>query len=271
MDTSPPSRHSRLELVRKATLSDSCLHKLARKLINCPTMEIFDHLDPDMPAAPVSAAQVHEWFYKNIVISLENNAEKVMAKENGHSNALDADVTMTDAIRDLVSYTLQHSPTKCCTAENQRLFWGVAFNTAFRASLWKTLVLWNMLKIPFLHLPAYYCSWEVLNCHDSVIYLLAPLKYAIVYGCSDATVILGAIGKAVREENCDRVQVIAASKRICIANCRECVFIWALINNLLFLGIIINYKNCCNYTVLLLVKSKKLIKICSSLLIILRA
>ncbi|KAM0824957.1 hypothetical protein ACQ4PT_069886 [Festuca glaucescens] len=35
---------------------------------------------------------------------------------------------------------------------------------------------------------------QVLNCHDSVIYILAPLKYATVYGCSDITVVLGAIG-----------------------------------------------------------------------------
>nr|CAB3468427.1 unnamed protein product [Digitaria exilis] len=36
---------------------------------------------------------------------------------------------------------------------------------------------------------------QVLNCHDSVIYILAPLKYATVYGCSDTTIVLGAIGK----------------------------------------------------------------------------
>jgi hypothetical protein len=36
---------------------------------------------------------------------------------------------------------------------------------------------------------------QVLNCHDSVIYILAPVKYATVYGCSDTTVVLGAVGK----------------------------------------------------------------------------
>lgn len=30
--------------------------------------------------------------------------------------------------------------------------------------------------------------------------------------------------QAVRVEHCERVHVIAATKRICIANCRECVF-----------------------------------------------
>ncbi|KAK2998120.1 hypothetical protein RJ639_026290, partial [Escallonia herrerae] len=64
----------------------------------------------------------------------------------------------------------------------------------------------------------------VVNCHESVIYILAPLRYATVYGCSDATIVLGAIGKGVRVEHCERVHVIVAAKRICIANCRECVF-----------------------------------------------
>lgn len=42
---------------------------------------------------------------------------------------------------------------------------------------------WNLFKL------------QVLNCQDSVIYILAPLQYAIVYGCCDATIVLGAIGK----------------------------------------------------------------------------
>uniref|UniRef100_M4CGH0 TBCC domain-containing protein 1 n=1 Tax=Brassica campestris TaxID=3711 RepID=M4CGH0_BRACM len=71
-------------------------------------------------------------------------------------------------------------------------------------------------------------SVKVVNCHDSVIYLLAPLRYATVHGCSDTTIVLGAVGKALRVEHCERVHVIAASKRVCIANCRECV---------LFLGV----------------------------------
>ncbi|XP_028078084.1 uncharacterized protein LOC114279977 [Camellia sinensis] len=65
---------------------------------------------------------------------------------------------------------------------------------------------------------------QVINCHESVIYILAPLRYATIYGCSDTTIVLGAVGKAVRVEHCERVHVIVAAKRICIANCRECVF-----------------------------------------------
>ncbi|QCD86267.1 hypothetical protein DEO72_LG3g788 [Vigna unguiculata] len=43
--------------------------------------------------------------------------------------------------------------------------------------------------------------WDVvLNCHEFAIYILAPLIYAIVYGCSDATIVLGAGGKLIIKE-----------------------------------------------------------------------
>lgn len=45
---------------------------------------------------------------------------------------------------------------------------------------------------------------QVLNCHDSAIYILAPLRYATIYGCSDATIVLGAVGKVgLRSYNCN--------------------------------------------------------------------
>ncbi|KAE9455937.1 hypothetical protein C3L33_12163, partial [Rhododendron williamsianum] len=115
----------------------------------------FANSDPDMPAAPVPATEVHDWLLQNITSALEHISERFSAKENGPPSASDQDVG---------------------------------------------------------------------NCHDSVIYILAPLRYATIYGCSDATIVLGAVGKAVRVEHCERVHVIAAAKRICIANCRECVF-----------------------------------------------
>ncbi|THG21138.1 hypothetical protein TEA_004131 [Camellia sinensis var. sinensis] len=64
----------------------------------------------------------------------------------------------------------------------------------------------------------------VINCLESIIYILAPLRYATIYGCSGTSIVVGAVGKAVRVEHCERVHVIIAAKRICIANCRECVF-----------------------------------------------
>lgn len=57
----------------------------------------FANSDPDMPAAPVPAAQVHQWVLQNIAASLENITEKVSTKENGSQSASDLDVTMADA------------------------------------------------------------------------------------------------------------------------------------------------------------------------------
>ena len=48
---------------------------------------------------------------------------------------------------------------------------------------------------------------HLTDCHDSVVYLLAPLKYAYLSGCSDCIVVLGAVGRLTRLERCDKVQV----------------------------------------------------------------
>lgn len=42
--------------------------------------------------------------------------------------------------------------------------------------------------------------------------------------------------QSVRVEHCERVQVITAAKRICIANCRECVFFLGVNQRPLILG-----------------------------------
>ena len=57
----------------------------------------FANSDPDMPAAPVPATQVHDWLLQNIASALEHVSERVSAKENGPPNASDQDVPMVDA------------------------------------------------------------------------------------------------------------------------------------------------------------------------------
>lgn len=57
----------------------------------------FANSDPDMPAVPVSASQVHDWLLQHIASALEHTGEKASAKENGPTNAFDPDVTMVDA------------------------------------------------------------------------------------------------------------------------------------------------------------------------------
>lgn len=57
----------------------------------------FANSDPDMPAVPVPAAQVHDWLLQNIASALESISERMSAKENGPSSGSDQDVAMADA------------------------------------------------------------------------------------------------------------------------------------------------------------------------------
>lgn len=171
----------------------------------------FANSDPDMPAAPVPAAQVHDWVLQNIASALEHISERASLKENGPPTASDQDVAMADAC----TTSIKASPS----ARGPSFIEGIS-----KSSLLKQA---SDLKGP---------SVKVLNCQDSVIYILAPLRYATIYGCSDTTIVLGAVGKAVKVEHCERVHVITAAKRICIANCRECVFFLAVNQRPLMVG-----------------------------------
>ncbi|KAL5067292.1 hypothetical protein RYX36_018179 [Vicia faba] len=171
----------------------------------------FANSDPDMPAVPVPVTQVHDWLMQNITSALEHISERTSAKENGPASATDQDVAMTDACT--VSVKFSASTRDSCFIE------GVSKSSYVK------------------HASDMKCSSvKVLNCQESTIYVLAPLRYAIVYGCSDATIVLGAVGKAVRVEHCERVHVIVAAKRICIANCRECVFFLGVNQQPLIIG-----------------------------------
>ncbi|KAM7524567.1 hypothetical protein LguiA_014469 [Lonicera macranthoides] len=160
----------------------------------------FANSDPDMPDVPVPVSQVHDWLLQNISSALAHISERVSSKENGPTSAPDQDVPMAD-VSDAATVKASTS------ARGPSFIEGISKSSYVKQA--------SDLKGS---------SVKVVNCHESIIYILAPLRYATVYGCSDATVVLGAIGKAVRIEHCERVHVIAAAKRICIANCRECVF-----------------------------------------------
>ncbi|PIA48544.1 hypothetical protein AQUCO_01400853v1 [Aquilegia coerulea] len=170
----------------------------------------FANSDPEMPAVDVSAVQVHDWIYQNITLALEQTAERGHLKENGPSNGSDQDVSMADV----------------CISSDKGL--SAARSLSFVEGISKTSVAKKASDIG--------SSVKVLNCHDSVIYILAPLRYATLYGCSDATIVLGAVGKVLRVEHCERVQVLTAAKRICIANCRECTFFLGVNQRPLILG-----------------------------------
>ncbi|KAL1554607.1 TBCC domain-containing protein 1-like [Salvia divinorum] len=172
--------------------------------------QFFANSDPDMPAAPVPASQVLDWLLQSISSTQEHIADRITPKENGPSSS-DQDVQMADV--GTTSLKPSSSPRGPSFIE------GVSKSSCVKQA--------SDLKGT---------SVKVVNCHESVIYILAPLKYATVYGCSDATIVIGAVGKAIRVEHCERVHLITAARRICIANCRECVFFLGVNQQPLILG-----------------------------------
>jgi len=73
----------------------------------------FANSDPDMPAAAVSATQVHDWLLQKVADALEQIAERATAKENGPSSGSDQDVAMADATT---------SPSKASTCSRGLFF-----------------------------------------------------------------------------------------------------------------------------------------------------
>ncbi|KAL8036875.1 hypothetical protein ABFX02_11G005000 [Erythranthe guttata] len=152
-----------------------------------------------MPAAPVPASQILDWLLQNISSTLEHIADRVSVKESGPSSSPDPDVQMADAGTSSLKPSI--------STRGPSFIEGISKSSYVKQA--------SDLKGT---------SVKVVNCHESVIYILAPLRYATIYGCSDATIVIGAVGKAIRVEHCERVHLITAARRICIANCRECVF-----------------------------------------------
>ncbi|CAA7409498.1 unnamed protein product [Spirodela intermedia] len=178
----------------------------------------FANSDPDMPNAPAPAAQILEWILQNVAASLEDTAERMTTKEDIPLSGSDMDAFIPDA--SITQVRVESNISRNVTySRSQTFVEGIS-----KASVIKrpSDIKGNSVK--------------VINCHDSVIYLLAPVGYATIYGCSDTTIVLGAIGKVVKVEHCERVQVITAAKRICIATCRECLFFLGVTQRPLILG-----------------------------------
>eukprot|EP00250_Pteridium_aquilinum_P010485 c19420_g1_i1 orf=970-2748(-) len=183
----------------------------------------FANSDPDMPAAPVPLPQVLEWVLEHVSVVSDRSQERW--KENGPEG--EVDVTMLDACVNtgVVLDNPIGTPVSGPNRPKSRCQEGLTFVDGIT----KVSIVKNESDI-------HGESVKVSNCHDSVIYVLAPMKYASVYGCSDSIIVLGAVEKVVRIEHCERVQLIVCSVRICITNCRECFFNLAVNQRPLILG-----------------------------------
>eukprot|EP01084_Bolivina_argentea_P007287 13690_1 len=75
----------------------------------------------------------------------------------------------------------------------------------------------EMARLPLMDLFVNYCS-------KSYIYILAPVKHATIFGCSDCTIVIGAAAGLVRVVDCEHVQLVSAARRLLVNNCIECIF-----------------------------------------------
>ncbi|KAJ7563925.1 hypothetical protein O6H91_03G130600 [Diphasiastrum complanatum] len=186
----------------------------------------FANSDPDMPAAPVPLYQVLDWMLEHICAASEHTFEKGSTKDNGplYNTGQDVDITMVDASCTTTGPT---GITSNGVSQPNR-DWSPE-SVTYVDAVTRTSVLKGDADVKGT-------SLKVSNCHDTAIYVLAPFKYASVVGCSDSIIILGPVGKALRVEHCERVQLVVPCARISIANCRECVFYLGVSQQPLILG-----------------------------------
>lgn len=79
-------------------------------------------------------------------------------------------------------------------------------------------------------------SAKVDRCVDAVVYLLAPFERATIARCSGCVVVIGACARALKVERCERVTIIAASRRVQARNVHECAFHLGVAEPPLFVG-----------------------------------
>lgn len=79
-------------------------------------------------------------------------------------------------------------------------------------------------------------SMRITDCHDSVIYCLAPLKWMQIINCSNSIVVLGAVGQSLRVEYCERLQVVSVTSHIVVNTCHDCILYTATNRSPLIVG-----------------------------------
>ncbi len=77
---------------------------------------------------------------------------------------------------------------------------------------------------------------RVSDCHEALIYVLAPCGLASVSHCTDCTVVVGAAARCLRLEQCERCTVVAAARSVQLRSCRGGVLHLAVARPTLVLG-----------------------------------
>lgn len=79
-------------------------------------------------------------------------------------------------------------------------------------------------------------SMRVIDCHDSVIYILAPLRWVQIISCTNSIVVVGAVGQSLRVEQSERLQVVSVSSHIVVNTCHDCILYTATNRSPLIVG-----------------------------------
>ena len=56
------------------------------------------------------------------------------------------------------------------------------------------------------------------------MYLLSPFRHVTVMGCTDCTIVVGAVSRLIHVLGCERVRIVTACRRLYISSCVDSVF-----------------------------------------------
>jgi TBCC domain-containing protein 1 len=60
---------------------------------------------------------------------------------------------------------------------------------------------------------------HVSDCSDAHIYLLQPFEHATLSGCTDCTIVVGAVAGLLYVVDCERTNITSAARRVLVSNC----------------------------------------------------
>mmetsp|Transcript_42679 Transcript_42679/g.106216 ORF Transcript_42679/g.106216 Transcript_42679/m.106216 type:complete len:287 (+) Transcript_42679:3-863(+) len=66
-----------------------------------------------------------------------------------------------------------------------------------------------------------HCSLQLIDCHASYIYVLAPVRFVEVLGCCGCTILLGAVQRVLTVHFCEKLKLFAACRALRLCNCLD--------------------------------------------------
>lgn len=63
----------------------------------------------------------------------------------------------------------------------------------------------------------------IVNCSDTHMYLLQPFEHVMIAACTDCTIVLGTVAGLLHVQDCERLHITSAARRICVSNSLEVV------------------------------------------------